>query len=213
MVHLHNGRVVEAEAGFRDAARLMEARPEGADPGELPVILNNLAAALTLRGESARAIPVLRRALYLLDPGHSAAPAVATNLARALIDEGEFAEAAPLVERALEAGRERRSGELQACALGLLAQIDLHEKQPERALVHAGMAMELTGQAAPALASRIRWIRAQALAAAGRKSEASAEVWRLLKLPSAGWTPAERRILEHFYQKVTNRKSRKRSDI
>jgi tetratricopeptide (TPR) repeat protein len=213
MASLNSGRVLEAETAFRDAARLLETSPEGADPGELPVVLNNLGAALTLRGESARAIPVLRRALHLADPKHAAAPAIATNLARALIDEGEFAAAAPLVERALDADR-RWSSPNRACALGLRAQIDLHEKRPDHALANIEAAMELASREEPVLASRIRWIRAQALRAAGRKAEAAAQVKDLLESrAAAAWSASERKILERFYRTVTAHTNRKHPHI
>jgi tetratricopeptide (TPR) repeat protein len=206
MVELNNRRIPEAEADFREAARLLEGSPEGADPGELPVILNNLGVALTLRGESARAIPVLRRALHLADPKHAAALAIAVNLARAWIDEGAFAEAAPLLERVLEAGGDR-SSPYRACALALRAQIDLHDKHPERALVHAVAALEVAG-GEPLLVSRIRWIRAQALSAMGRRAEAAAEAGGLLQTTPTTWTLSERKILERFYRNVTARRNR-----
>lgn len=213
MVDLNSGRIPEAETAFRESARLLETGLEGADPSELAVVLNNLAATLTLRGESARAIPVLRRALHLLDPRHAATLAITTNLARALIDEGEFTQAAPLVERAVEAGREQRSAQQQACALGLQAQIDLHQQHPERALTHTDMAIEFASQAQPGLMNRIRWIRAQALAAAGRKAAAAEEALRLLRLPPGEWSPTEHKVLKRFYETMTNRRNRKRTDI
>lgn len=211
MVELNNQRVPEAETDFREAARLLEGSPEGADPAELAVVLNNLGVALTLRGESARAIPVLRRALHLADPKDAAALAIAANLARAWIDEGAFAEAAPLVERVVEAGRDW-SSPYRACALALRAQIDLHDKHPERALAHTGAALEVAG-GSPVLVSRIRWIRAQALKAAGRKAEAAAEAKALLQATPDLWTAPERKILERFYRTVTPRRNRKRPHI
>ncbi len=210
MVELNRQKIAEAETAFREAARLFEGVSAGADhPAELAVVLNNLGVALTLRGESARAVPVLRRALHLADPKHDVALAIAANLARAWIDEGAFAEAAPLVERVLEAGRGHSSA-YRACALALRAQIDLHDKHPERALAHAGAALEVAGEATPVLVSRIRWIHAQALAATGRKAEAAAEAGELLASTTAPlWTASERKILERFYRSMTARRNRK----
>lgn len=209
MVELNRQRIAEAETAFREAARLFEGVSAGADhPAELAVVLNNLGVALTLRGESARAVPVLRRALHLADPKHDVALAIAANLARAWIDEGAFAEAAPLVERVLEAGRGHSSA-YRACALALRAQIDLHARHPELALAHAGAALEVAGDA-PVLVSRIRWIHAQALAATGRKAEAAAEAGELLASTTAPlWTASERKILERFYRSMTARRNRK----
>jgi len=182
------GRMAEAADSFREAARLFELSPGDAEPVELPAALNNLGTALANQNESVRAIPVLRRALVLIDPRHPGAASIAGNLARVHLDLGEFAAAEPLIEQSLRKAEDHRSG-YQPFALAMRARLRMWRKQYDRAIADVEQALGYKNDNDPVLRVHLHHIRGLALEASSRKQEAVLELEEAVRLASGFSSP------------------------
>jgi tetratricopeptide (TPR) repeat protein len=165
------GRMVAAADSFREAARLFELSPGDAEPVELPATLNNLGTALANQNESVRAIPVLRRALALIDTKHPGVATIAGNLARVHLDLGEYGAAEPLIDQALRLAEDHRS-DYQPFALAMRARLRLWRRQFDTAVADIDRAIQLEDTSDPVLRANLRHIRGLALEAASRNREA-----------------------------------------
>lgn len=165
---LRTGDPAAAESAFRDAARLYEAVGTEAEAAEFAATLNNLGTTLSNRGEHARAVPVLRRALHLAPKSYERTADIAGNLAVVYIALGDFAAAAPLVDQALRLAEDSRSP-YQPYALALRGQIRLANKQFESGLADADRALRF--DPAPDLAASVHHLRAWLLFGLNRRRE------------------------------------------
>lgn len=130
------------------------------------VALNNTAVALAERGEVVRALPVLRRALYLAPESLE----VAGNLASVQLRVGDIGDAARLIEWIFT----RLDGNpgYRVWAYAVRAELRLIRQDAEGALADAGLAVEL-GRALDDFSLAAMWnLRGRAALAAMRWADA-----------------------------------------
>ncbi|BDC50703.1 hypothetical protein F183_A30190 [Bryobacterales bacterium F-183] len=120
------------------------------------VALNNTAVALAEKGEDVRALPVLRRALYLAPE----AIEIAGNLASVQIRVGDAGDAAPLVEWIFS--RIQQRPDYRPWAYAVRAELRLFRKDVAGALADARLAVEFAAGLDPFAQAAMRNLRGRA---------------------------------------------------
>lgn len=145
---LKTGRIAEAESIFREAVRILDTN-SASPTAELAVGLNNLATALAARHQFERALPVIRRALFIaaqtLDAPATAQ--IAANAAQVYIRMGDFGAAKPLVIQAEQACSNTTSSPQFEYVLLLRAELHLAEKNWQQTHAALDLAQQRVGSA------------------------------------------------------------------
>ena len=148
---LHLGTLYHAEFRLDQAETLLRQASTLFQPDSLDYTYSiaNLASVLADQGENARAEPVLRRALYLIQKlvpeNDPVIPALQANLGLVYIRQGEFRKARPLLQASLET-YEVRNDPARASAHAALAELAIGEKRWLDASAQIDQAFKLTIQ-------------------------------------------------------------------
>ena len=129
-----------AESTTRRAAAIL-VELDGPDGLDCAYANANLATILAAQGENARAEPVLRRAIYLIENHGQHAPALQVNLGLIYLRQGEFRKAEPLLQAALANSNDDLG---RAHALAALAELAVAERRWSEADDQIQQAYQLT---------------------------------------------------------------------